>query len=177
MLEERNNSEVIELAADHFIVLSVMEHKAPHSKPLDQVRDTIAQQLAEQQSAERLRALANDLIEQLEAGKTLADIAEEGDYEWRIEQTVTRNSASVNRDVLMTAFTMPLTEPVGREVVSLSDGGAAIVQLDSIIEGSWEQFSEAEQQGIKAELERGAVSRSMNSYLGSLRDSAEITVL
>ena len=177
VLKEGNNSEVIELAPDHFIVVSVVEHQPPHAKVLAEVRDEITTQLKQQKSTELILGLANEAIVQLDEGRTMAELAEEGGYQWQLEQSVKRNSATVNREIIASAFSMPQTLPVNREVITLSNGNVAILQLDDIVDGSWQQFSAAEQRGIRSELERNTSTQSLGRFLDSLRSNAEIRVL
>jgi peptidyl-prolyl cis-trans isomerase D len=177
VLEEGNNSEVMELATDHFIVVAVVKHNPPAAKELVAVRDDIIAVLTRQQSTKLMVELADKVLAELDGGKTFADVAEQGGYQWQIEQAVTRNSTTANREVLMSAFAMPRHAVSSRKVETLANGDVAIVQLEDIIEGNLQQFSAAEQRGIKMELLRSSSSKSLNWYVESLRANAEVTVL
>ena len=61
--------------------------------------------------------------------------------------------------------------------MSLSNGDVAVVQLEEVEDGSWKQFSIAEQRGLKSELERNSSARSISGFLNMLRENAEITIL
>jgi peptidyl-prolyl cis-trans isomerase D len=177
VLEEGNNSEVIELTPDHFVVLAVVKHKPPAAKELASVRDDIVAVLTRQQSTELMVALADKVSAQLDGGSSFAEVAEQGGYQWQIEQAVTRNSTTANREVLMSAFSMPQQSVPGRKIETLANGDIAIIQLEKITEGTLQQFSAAEQRGIKMELQRNTANKSLGWYLESLRANADVTVL
>ncbi len=179
VLEDGNNSEVLEIATDHFIVVNVLEHQPPAAKPLEQVKAEIVAKLSAMESTELALKMAEDSIAALSSGKALEDVAKSGGYEWQVQQNVERNNASVDRSLLTAIFAMPaVTEgsPLNK-AVSLSNGDVAVVQLEEVEDGSWAQLSIAEQRGLKSELERNSSTRSMNSFLSFLRENAEITIL
>jgi peptidyl-prolyl cis-trans isomerase D len=179
VLEEGNNSEVIELASDHFIVVSVSERQVPRAKSLADVSPLINSRLAQQQLTELSLALAAQANSQLALGQSIGSIAEAGGYKVEVAENVTRNSVMVERSLLFSVFELPkLSAGVPlNDSVTLINGDVAVVQLNSVEDGSWSQFSEGEQRSLKSQLEQNFASGSLSGFLNSLRDSAEITVL
>ncbi len=180
VLDDGNNSEVIELAADHFVVVRVIEHDAPHTKALAEVKVSIADKLSLQKTTVLAQQLAEESIIDLETGKSMEKLAQEKDYEWQVALDVTRNSAKVNRELLSAVFNMVRTADQGsfrRQAVTLRSGNVAVVQLEKVLDGTVEGFSAAEQRGIKTELQRNNGAQSLKSFVQTLRDRAEIEIL
>ena len=182
VLEDGNNSEVIELAADHFVVVRVLEHDAPHVKPLAELRTAISEQLKAQEAARLALQLAEDAMTELKAGKTIEEIAKQHGYESQVVQDVRRNAPSVNRELLGAAFEMSELDgdSVSLQSVSIGRGSAAsvaVLQLDKVVTGSVDDFSSVEQQGIQAELQRNYGQQSLTVYIDALQDAADIETL
>ena len=115
----------------------------------------------------------------MQAGKEVAQIAKDSGYEWQVQQNVTRNARSVDPVLLQAVFAMTDTREgeLRREAVTLANGDVAVVQLEEVEEGSWQQFSSAEQRELKSQLQRNSADRSMAGFLESLRAKADVSIL
>lgn len=175
VLTDGNNSEVIELAADHFVVARVQEYDAAHDKPLSDVSDRVKAQLSRQQTTALALQQADAAMIELAQGQSIEALALAQDYQWQIVSKVKRNALTVERQLLSGAFDMQLSgNEMALEKVQMANGDIAVVQLEHVQEGLLSDLSSAERRGIKAELQRGAVDRSISSFIVSLRDKATI---
>ena len=178
VLEDGNNSEVLELASDHFMVINVIEHQPPAAKPLTKVKAGIIARLSAEQSTELALKLSEDFIAALSSGISLEEVAKAEGYEWQVQQNVTRNTGSVEPGLLTAIFAIPSSGNTGvNKAVSLTNGDVAVIQLEEVENGSLEQLSIAERRGLKQELERASGSRSMANFISLLRNNAEINIL
>ena len=178
VLEDGNNSEVLELASDHFMVINVIEHQPPAAKPLTKVKAGIIARLSAEQSTELALKLSEDFIAALSSGISLEEVAKAEGYEWQVQQNVTRNTGSVEPGLLTAIFAIPSAgNTVVNKAVSLTNGDVAVIQLEEVESGSLEQLSIAERRGLKQELERASGSRSMANFISLLRNNAEINIL
>ncbi len=179
VLVDGNNSEVIEIAADHFVVVRVLEHDKAHAKELTEVKAEITETVKRLKTTELAMTLAEQSIEQLSQGKTVEELAEENSYQWQVAQSATRNSTEVSREVLQAAFEMAdITQgQVERKAVSLANGDVTVIQLEKVEEGGVSDFTTAEQRMIKAELKRSYGNGSFGSFMETLRENAEIEIL
>ena len=178
VLEDGNNSEVLELASDHFMVINVIEHQPPAAKPLTKVKAGIIARLSAEQSTELALKLSEDFIAALSSGTSLEEVAKAEGYEWQVQQNVTRNTGSVEPGLLTAIFAIPSAgNTVVNKAVSLTNGDVAVIQLEEVENGSLEQLSIAERRGLKQELERASGSRSMANFISLLRNNAEINIL
>lgn len=177
VLEEGNNSEVIELAPDHFIVVNVSEHQPPRAKDLSEIKESIVAELTRKASVERILSLAEEAVVELQTGKTYEELGQNLGYEWFVEQAVARNAVTTNREVLAKAFELTPTSTAVHHVEALSNGDVVIVQLKSVADGSLQELSDVERQSLGAELDRNATNQGLSRYLELLRENAEITYL
>ncbi len=176
VLLERNNSEVIELASDHFIVISVVDHELPSTKDFDEVKNAIEQQLTAEKIAAMAQERADQLITNLIAGVSKEEVAKTLGAEWQTADAVQRNSINLDRQLLQSVFALQIEEGVF-EAVKLLNGDMYIVEINEIEPGNLQDFSQIEQQGIRAELQRRVSNSSMTGFMSALSESADIQTL
>lgn len=107
LYKNKQNSEVIELADDTALVLNIRELNAPQVKPLDEVRDVIVAKLKQKKATAAMRAEASELINEIKAGKSLAELAQKAGASSKQLKTVNRQQPDVDRQVLLKAFSLP----------------------------------------------------------------------
>lgn len=175
ILLERNNSEVIELAPNHFIVVRVKNYRATEPFTLKEVEPEIQALLKQQHVKDQLIILAEKLKTQLLQGGKIQEIAQSNNYEWQIEIDKTRNSASVNRELLIAAF--KATQINSYQSVPLADGSVAILSLEKITSGNLQSLSTAERRAIVQEINRNYANWDVSWYLKSALAASEISQL
>lgn len=165
VLNDGNNSAVIEVEPNHVFVVRVLEHKAAEQVPLDAVRGPIEQALRQQAAADAAREQGAALLERLKAGATLKEIAGELALELQDAGFITRNDSKHSREIVAEAFSVPRvadgeTAPAG---AALPNGDYVLLQVDSIRDG--------EPSGIATE-DRETFRRNLNQLYGSLETTA-----
>ncbi|MGK0499299.1 MAG: peptidyl-prolyl cis-trans isomerase D [Oceanicoccus sp.] len=178
VIEGGNNSEVIELATDHFIVIHVLEHQPPRAKLLSEVQADISEQLRAREALALTLAKAEQSVAALKAGKTVEELANEAGYEWQVQQNLRRSSPGVDRSLLNAVFAMPAgsAEQPSRQAATLANGDVAIIQLEEVEQGSWSEFGIMEQRALKNELQRNIAGQSVAAYVATLRETAEVAI-
>jgi len=122
VLEERANSEAVELDGPQVVVLRVLEHRRPTQRSLDEVRDEVVEtlrQVAAQAQAERA-GLA--LLGRLRSGEDPQAVAAESELEWSESRTVRRDSAEIGPAVRHALFRMPHPGDEGGVFDAATDG-------------------------------------------------------
>jgi peptidyl-prolyl cis-trans isomerase D len=133
LLEDKVNSEVIELGNEHVVVVRVNEHSPAAIKPLSDVSEQIKVRLVNEKSSKLAKEKARSLFAQVQGGKDLNDVAAEQNLTVRQEEQLTRESYTVSPAIVTKAFKMPRpANSVISEVVDLNNGDAAIVLLKSV---------------------------------------------
>src|SRR5690606_6314596 len=104
------NSDIVELADDHVMVLRVAEYHPPMTKPLEEVREQIRGEL-QREKAQRLAEEAATAFETalaaLPADGDPAALAAEHNGTWSAARWVERTDGIVPTEVLSQAFSMP----------------------------------------------------------------------
>lgn len=134
LLEDRVNSEVLEVAPEHIVVVRVAEHKAAATKPLEEVSAQIKTQLSNEKASTLIAEKAQSLFEQLQGGSTLAEIAKAQSIEVKSVSELKRRSYDVPPAIAAEAFKLPQPGVAETEsaLVELGNGDSAFVVLKSV---------------------------------------------
>lgn len=179
VLQAGNNSEVIELPDNRFVVLSVRRHNTPELKPLDSVRGEVVAALAEETARAAVIAKAGQVLEKLHTGVPLDQVVAELGYELQIEMGVDRRNTLVAPDVLRRVFELPAPGAGSRsaDYVLAPNGDAVVVELLQVKSGDYESLPVADQTQLEQVLTDEFGGLIDREFQRGLRDSAEITVL
>ncbi len=136
VLEEGNNSDLIELSDDHVAVIRVIERIPASAKPLDEVKEQIQIRLKQGLISSKAQEKADELVKQLTDGdgSSLDKIASE--HSLTIENTgaIDRQDIKASPEVLAKAFTMP--REMKFATTKLLNGDIAIVEIKAIEDGN-----------------------------------------
>ncbi len=172
VLLERYNSEVVELAPDHFIVLHVVDYQLPDVQPLSAVQALIEVQLLDEQAREQTQQRATDRLAQLQSGVQQAT-------DWHRARDVQRNTAvlvdsAANTALLRAVFAMPADGLDRYAMIPLPAGDIALVQLDTIQAGDLTAMNKLERNALQQATFNNAVNQSVTRYQQALHREADI---
>lgn len=149
VLGERRNSDLIEPEKDvlQALVVRVIDHREASVRPLDEVRDEIAQTLREERARKAASEAAASGAQKLREGADWAAVG--GDEEPEEPGLVARNDPKLPAPVRALAFTLPAPAEgqasIGTAV--LEDGDAAIVRVTRVEPGDTAESSAGDQEG------------------------------
>ncbi len=173
VLEEGYNSEPIELAPDHLVVLRVIEHRPPALQPLAEVRDAIEKRLRKEQAAEKARALGEQLIQKLKAGEDPQALAKAHGLAWQPPMTLKRDDTRVRPALVKAAFRLPKPKDAPTYGgIAYPSGDYAVIRLERVEEGRLEDLPEEAREALRRE--RGEAA--FKAYVRGLREEAAIKV-
>tara|TARA_R110002072_G_scaffold121598_3_gene255518 strand:+ start:21433 stop:23304 length:1872 start_codon:yes stop_codon:yes gene_type:complete len=179
VLEAGNNSEVIELPQNKFVVVSVRHHNQPEVKPLAEVRDEVLAAVTDEANRAAVMAQARQALQQLSAGVPMQQIAGAGEYPLQVELGVDRGNTVVQPEVLRRLFELPApdTGVQSADVVMMPNGDAVVVQLLQVSTGEYASLPAAERAQLQQAL-TGEFSGLIDSeFQSGLRDRADIKVM
>lgn len=179
VMEERHNSDVIELGEDRFVVMSVSKHTPPQVRELDEVRDEIAAIIVEQSARAKVAAESDRVVEELASGATIEQVANSAGYEWQVELGADRRTSNVPREVLGRAFEMaaPAEGETLVDVVMTSTGDAQVIALGSVNPGSLQALDPPAQIALQRQLSSEYSNLVDGEFQRGLRESADISVM
>ncbi len=180
VLSQGNNSEVIELAPDHLLVLRVKEHTPDKVRALDEVRDEIRENLADTKAREQARERGESLAERVSDLEAFKAAAAEVDSEVSEPGFVNRRPTGVDPAILKTLFR--LVRPtegqltVGHAV--LPKGDYALIGLIAVREG---EPPEQDDDGDDKEQQRRSLQgvtgeNELTGLLAELESKADIVI-
>ncbi|HDY91337.1 MAG TPA: peptidylprolyl isomerase [Pseudoalteromonas sp.] len=174
LLEDKVNSEVIELGEEHAIIVRINEHKAAATKPLDEVSEQIKARLVNEKSSELAKEKARSLFAEVQAGKSLNDVASEQSLTVRQEAQLTRQSYTVSPAIVTQAFKMahPADSAIV-ELVNLNNGDAAIVALKSVTDA---QVAANIDPQAKQSITMAQANKNYMVFIEALKANAELNL-
>jgi peptidyl-prolyl cis-trans isomerase D len=173
LLEDRVNSEVLEVGSEHIVVVRVLDYAPAATKPFDDVKAQIETKLINDESSELINEHAQTLFTELQAGKSLTEIAKAEEVEVSSEETLARQTYSVAPAILTEAFKLP--HPVEGKfevsVVELNNGDAALLQLNSVT--SAEPTTELDEQQ-KQNITNSQINKNYLAFINALEAKADV---
>ncbi len=149
VLEQGQNSKVLELGNDTAVVVRLKDHAASHLKPLPDVKAAVVATLTQSKINAALQALANQAVDKLNAGTQAEQLAKELGYAFKNNEAVDRFRGVEDREVVQHAFDMvrPLPNKPLVESFASRAGDYLVISLVSVVNGS---SKDMEPQGLAA---------------------------
>lgn len=169
--EDGLNSDVIEIAPEHVVVVRVEDSRDEMVLPFDEVSASVKQQLAAQQGEQAAQAKADEVITALREGNT--EILETEALSFSDAQTISRSGS--DRMIAQVAF--GLAKPVeGKVVYGMTRdmaGNVLIIALDDVIEADVEQVASDSQ--LATQVEQMNAQQDVMATLEVLRNTADVS--
>ncbi|MGB2706860.1 MAG: SurA N-terminal domain-containing protein [Pseudoalteromonas nigrifaciens] len=174
LLEDKVNSELIELGNEHVIVVRVNEHEPAATKALSDVSEQIKASLVNEKTSALAKEKARTLFAEVQAGKSLNDVAAEQNLTVRQEAQLTRQSYTVSPAIVTQTFKMAHpTDSAIVELVNLNNGDAAIVALKSVTNA--EVADDIDPQ-IQQNITMAQANKNYMVFIESLKAQAKINL-
>lgn len=174
------NSETIELNIDTLVVIRAKEIKSASLKPLDEVRDSIFQDIQLRKAAEHISQLGPELVSELEQGVQWEDLVEKNLLNSK-QAKVSRDQLpqDLDRELVNTVFQAKRPDASQAAVYGgtlLAAGDYALFRLMEVIDADVTNASEETTENIRANLQRWLGLDSYLSYQTDLRLNAEVEI-
>ncbi|MCU7798087.1 MAG: SurA N-terminal domain-containing protein [Candidatus Thiodiazotropha sp. (ex Myrtea spinifera)] len=174
VLQEGNNSELIEIDGESSIVLRVVEHEEATTQPLSEVRDRIVEILRQQNAESQAETEAEKRKAEMLAGASLQQVA--GAHEVTGPVTIGRNDRSVPFELNGAVFSSekPNEGEIKPGVIRLANGDHAVYGLNAVNEGEVDDKGvDLQAQSLRRGLQRGLYEE----LLTDLESRADIEIL
>ncbi len=137
VLEEGNNSDLIELNDDKVMVLRISERIPASTKPLSEVKQQITDKLTADALSRLVQEYADSLSKQLKEGLSIDKLAADNSLELVKKGFVDRTDKTVPAYVLSKAFSMPRTDEKSLyDTVQSPEGDIMIVAVNKVEDGT-----------------------------------------
>ncbi len=180
VLKQKQNSSVIELGADHAVVVRVHEHEHEKQLTLAEVTDKVRTAATAAAVDAALRKAAEGVEAQLADGQQPDAIASAQSATWLAPVWVKRNQThdGLPTEAQAAAFALPpaATGKLATRVVPLSDGNEAVVVVQAVKAGDPAAISAEDKQALAAEIQQASAQRSLAALMATLRSEAKVTI-
>jgi peptidyl-prolyl cis-trans isomerase D len=168
-IDERLNSDLIEVNDKQAVVVRVVDFKAASTKPLEDVRAQVLDNLRTEKAQAAARDDAEAIATKLRAGEPVQ-------VELTAIDAVDRRASDVPRAVLQSLFeqAVPAADAVQVAVTELTNGDLAIVQLTEVMDGEVDETMQAQ---MADQLMNSYTQQSYGAFIEALREQADIEVL
>jgi len=175
VLVNKRNSSLIEVADGHFVVLRANTHNASRTQSLEEVRTEVTASVRQQKASEKAKETGLAIKEKLENLSSAADLLASLELEWKEAKNIRRNSTELGFEVTQLAFKAPKPD-VKPSIVSKEalNGDFILVQVVNVQDFDASKLTEAEKSQAIARIKRGYTDTSYASFVGALKDDAEI---
>ncbi len=179
LVQEKNNSELIEVAEGKSVVFRVTAYYEPSLLSLAEVKERVRDELKAEKAAEFARSVGESFIGRVEAGEAAADVAKDMGLDWQVHEGIKRDNVMIDRNVISRVFTMKQNDksqvrPVGFET---PNGNYNVIALSAVNQGELDSVSETEMSSISGMLATGFGSVDYKMYQDLASEFAEIEKL
>lgn len=175
VLQDGNNSEVIELNPAQSVVLRIQEYREASVLPLEEVEPEIAVILRTEMERVAVQTLGDEILAALESGTDVQSLLAANELEWVQADATRRNSVTVSREILNEVFAMP--HPAGdpvRNSFTIDNGTFVLVELNAVTPGTIDALSETERSTLSEGMLVDLGNSDFTAFLTNLRTNAEI---
>ncbi len=177
VLDNKSNSDVIEISPEHIVVLRVMDREPASLLPLASVRSAIERNVRLRKAHEKTLAAAGEAKALINAGEvTVKDVVAQGITLETSEMLTRDDTEKADPAVLEAAFSMAAPE-AGKVVandVAMYSGDVALVVLEEV--RTPDDISQAQIDAIKTKVLQDLSTMEFNTVLQAMRDKADLQV-
>ncbi len=176
LINDRVNSELLELSPEHSVVLRVVEHKPQSLRDFDTVEKQAKQALLIKMAKSLLSEQSKGISEQLILGQSIESVAKAAQLDWQAELSVKRGQNKLPPEVAQAAFSAGyLTDDqavVG--TVALTDGYEAIYVVSNVQDGKSSSIQATEKTMMQTYLAQNQGALEYQSLRAFAKEDAEV---
>jgi peptidyl-prolyl cis-trans isomerase D len=179
VLEQKRNSDAIEVGGDTLVSIRIAGHRPAEAKPLGEVSAQIQRTLRQEAAEKTARDLGGKVVEELNAGQSLAAVARKHGLSVQGPKTLVRDQPQgFDRSIVEAVFRAPWPE-AGAAVhggVDLGSRGFAVYALTQVIEADPAKVDAETRDKARKLLAAQRGGGYYSAYRGALKQKADIKV-
>lgn len=178
VLNEGNNSELIEVNTDQIVVIRVIEHQPQRTMSLSEVEDSIREKILFDKVSDLTATRADEIIEKIRQGNDADAVAGEYSLIWTNKDEVSRTDIALDGQILEAVFTaaIPAEGEISVTGVPLLSGDYGIVLIKDVNDIDPESLSDENVAEIFTRVMQNNASRAWSNILADLKADAEIEI-
>ena len=179
VLQERHNSELIELDDDQVLVLRVVDHEAEQIPAYEQVKEKVAQALRRTKAAELARERGEGIEKAISSGaSTLEQMAGKGGWKLMKPRMLGRQATQAPAEVVKKAFGLrrPEAGKPSAAGTALTGGDYAVLVVTAVKDGDPGKLDEAQRKREREQLAQRKGTAQFNLLGRYLREHADVEI-
>ncbi len=178
VLENRNNSELIEVTTNDVVVLRVKQHKPSTTKPLEEVREQITEILRKNQGKDKAKSSGEAFLAQMREGGDPTELATGLDLEWKRPGFIGRNDDSIDRSLVRVVFetARPTEEQPSVGTFQLPSGDYAVYSVYEVRDGDPASLSDEDKTVLKDTQIRVGGQAEFGAMIEMWKQSADVVL-
>jgi len=178
VLEERGNSEVLDLGDEHAVVLRVKEHRPAERRKLDEVRSEILSTMQSEKAKAMTEERGKALLKRLQDGEDRVKLAAAEKLEWKDVPDLGRRTDQLDPAVRHSAFGLPRPAGTGPSYggVALDGGDYALIAVLGVTDGDPAKLTDKEREDTRERLQRAASDAAWQDFIAGLRVNADVAI-
>ncbi|MBD8526049.1 SurA N-terminal domain-containing protein [Pseudomarimonas arenosa] len=175
-IEKGEGSDPIKLDEARTAVVRVAEHKPSVPLSFAEVRDQLLSDWRREQRQNLADKRADDLLQRLNNGESLADLAADVGVELRSEAGVGRGAVNLDREVVSKAFTLarPAEGSPSFAKVDLPAERRALVEVTKVNDGDPNSVPAMERQAVSQQIAQTKAAIEMQDMIDKAKQGIEI---
>lgn len=176
VLKEGRNSEVIEIAKNHILVLRINEHQPAKAMLLEEVKPFVEMAVKADKARQKVMAIGLQALADAKAGKTLDVIARENHGDFMKLGSIQRKHGGADTRVVQAAFRInkPAAQQISYDTVE-TQNGIALIAVSSVANKPDASRPE-EIQAAASLLEGDLAEQEMAAVLNYLKSQSDIEI-
>ncbi|MDH3451359.1 MAG: peptidylprolyl isomerase, partial [Gammaproteobacteria bacterium] len=172
VLEQRLNSDMIEIGNNHVVVIRVSEHRERRAKTLDEVRDDVVEAVVVKRARDAAEEAAQQALAALQDGTEADEVAARFSAILNAYEGVARGDTEPDATLRNALFRMPRPDGGTSSYVKLNDaeGDPAVLVMHKVHSAE----AESEDPDVVQPPRRTPGSNEYNAWLEALKSAAEI---
>ena len=134
VLQDGNNSTLIEITANHHVVVRVNEYQPSELKSLEVVHDEVKSTLVQEKANALATEQAQSMVAMLEDGSITRYVADQYGLKWTVVSEASRNDRDIDAEINREAFSLARPADGNKSVgyVNLTNGDTAVVSVTNV---------------------------------------------
>lgn len=173
-----SNSEALEVGGDKVVVLRMLSHQAAASRELKDVKSNVIAAIQQEKARQQANATADKIKQDLQSGKTFAQIAGVQSAQPKKINRLTRNASELPMPVIQEIFrtAKPKSGQPSVAIIDDANGGKLVVSINAVNEGVVSESDKSKQAVIAKNIAAAFGKAQMEAVLNALQVKAEIVV-
>lgn len=177
VLQQNNNSDVIQLDPNTVVVLRIKQHIPASVLPYADVQNTIQSQLIKDKALQQAELLGQEVLQRLQHQEAPDVLAKSYDLSWHVENNLARYDSRIDSAILSQAFQLPHPSPKSPSAqgLQLASGDYAVVMVNAVHNGELSPDN-IQKRVFSEEIEKNFGDIDYELYVRDLMKQAHIKI-